>query len=41
MGFCGSGSAPMARDAMASAAFRYFSISTGEMVRISPMLSKP
>ena len=37
----GSGSAPMAREAMVSAAVRYFSISTGEMVRMSPMLSKP
>ena len=36
-----SGSAPMARAAIRSAASRYFSISTGEMVSTSPMLSKP
>ena len=31
----------MARDAMVSAASMYFSISTGEMVSTSAMLSKP
>ena len=40
-GFFGSGSAPIARAAMRSAAEMYFSISTGEIVSTSPMLSKP
>ena len=37
----GSGSAATARAAMRSAAEIVLSISTGEMVRTSPMLSKP
>ena len=40
-GFFGSGSAPMALAAMRSAAVMYFSMSTGEMVNTSAMLSNP
>ena len=40
-GRAGSGSPPMARAAMRSAARRYFSIRIGEIVRTSPRLSKP